>query len=68
MSENTPQSDEYNYQIFNGQGDFEDFPNVLRAGMGAPDFTAILLETGQPVRLSDYWRKGDLVVEFGSFT
>ena len=68
MSENVPQSDEYNYRIFNGQGDFENFPTILRAGQGAPDFSATLLETGQPVRLSDYWRQGELVVEFGSFT
>jgi peroxiredoxin len=41
---------------------------MLRVGMGAPDFSATLLETSQEVRLSDYWRRGDLVVEFGSFT
>lgn len=68
MSENTPKPDSYNYSVFNGQGDFEDFPNVLRTGTPAPDFTATLLETGQRVRLSDYWRQQDLVVEFGSFT
>jgi len=68
MSENVLQSDEYNFRIFSGQGDFEGFPSVLRAGQGAPDFSATLLETGQPVRLSDYWRQWDLVVEFGSFT
>ena len=60
--------DAYNYRIFNGQGDFEDFPNVLRVGTSAPDFTATLLESGQMVKLSDYWQKQDLVVEFGSFT
>lgn len=60
--------DSYNYRVFNGQGDFEDFPNVLRVGTSAPDFSATLLETGQPVKLSDYWQKQDLVVEFGSFT
>jgi len=69
MSEHIPPADdEYNYRVFNGQGDFEGFPNLLRVGMGAPDFSATLLETGQEVRLSDYWRRGDLVVEFGSFT
>lgn len=68
MTDHTPQPDTYNYSVFDGQGDFEDFPNVLRAGSSAPDFVATLLETGQPVRLSDYWRQQDLVVEFGSFT
>ena len=68
MSENNPQLDEYNYSVFNGQGDFEQFITILRVGADAPDFSATLLETGQPVRLSDYWSRGDLVVEFGSFT
>mgnify|MGYP001335434946 CR=1 FL=1 len=68
MPDIPPTSDSYNYSIFNGQGDFEGFPNVLRVGTSAPDFTAVLLETGQSVRLSDYWRQQDLVVEFGSFT
>ncbi len=69
MSDHPPQPDDtYNYSIFNGQGDFEDFPNMLRAGALAPDFAATLLGTGQTVHLSDYWRQRDLVVEFGSFT
>jgi hypothetical protein len=68
MDENEPQVDSYNYGIFNGEGDFADFPTVLRVGTSAPDFSATLLETGSAVRLSDYWRKQDLVVEFGSFT
>ena len=68
MTDIPPTSDTYNYSIFNGQGDFEDFPNVLRVGTSAPDFTATLLESDQTVKLSDYWQKQDLVVEFGSFT
>ena len=68
MTDIPPTSDAYNYRIFDGQGDFEDFPNVLRVGTSAPDFTATLLESGQSVRLSDYWHRQDLVVEFGSFT
>lgn len=68
MIDDTPQPDTYNYSVFDGQGDFEDFATLLKAGASAPDFTATLLETGQPVRLSDYWRQQDLVVEFGSFT
>ncbi len=58
----------YNYTVFEGQGDYEDFPTPWHAGSPAPDFTAILLDTGQPVRLSDYWRERDVLIEFGSFT
>lgn len=68
MTDNIPTPDSYNYSIFNGQGDFENFPAVLRTGERAPDFSATLLETGQITRLSDYWSQHDLVVEFGSFT
>jgi hypothetical protein len=58
----------YNYTIFEGQGDYETFPTSWHAGDQAPDFTAVLLETGEPVRLSDYWRERDVVIEFGSYT
>jgi hypothetical protein len=58
----------YNYTIFEGQGDFERFQMEPRVGSAAPDFPAVLLETGQVVRLSDYWRERDVLVEFGSFT
>ena len=58
----------YNYTTFEGQGDFESFPLGPRIGSLAPDFPAVLLETGEVVRLSDYWRERDVLVEFGSFT
>jgi len=58
----------YNYTTFEGQGDFESFPLGPHVGSVAPDFPAILLETGQAVRLSDYWRERDVLIEFGSFT
>lgn len=58
----------YNYTTFEGQGDFDSFPSGPRVGSPAPDFSAILLETGQQVHLSDYWRERDVLVEFGSFT
>lgn len=57
----------YNYSEFVGS-DFLPFRTHLPVGSSAPDFQAILSETGQPVRLSDYWKKGDLLVEFGSLT
>lgn len=57
----------YNYSDF-VSSDFLPFRTHLPVGSSAPDFQAILLETGQAVRLSDYWKKNDLVVEFGSLT
>ena len=57
----------YNYSEFVGS-DFLPFRTHLPVGSSAPDFQAILLETGQPVRLSDYWKKSDLLIEFGSLT
>ncbi len=57
----------YNYSEFVGS-DFLPFRTHLPVGSPASDFPAILLQTGQPVRLSDFWKKGDLLVEFGSFT
>jgi hypothetical protein len=40
----------------------------ISAGSSAPDCQLILLGKNQSVRLSDYWIKNDLVVEFGSLT
>ena len=57
----------YNYTEFVGS-DFLPFRTHLPVGSSAPDFQASLLETGQAVRLSDYWNKGDLLIEFGSLT
>jgi len=59
--------EKYNYSEFVGS-DFLPFRTHLPVGSRAPDFTTRLLETGQAVRLSDYWEKNDLVVEFGSLT
>ncbi|MCI0779709.1 MAG: hypothetical protein J4N89_00110 [Chloroflexi bacterium] len=59
----------YNYAGFQGgESDFMAFRTKLPVGSAAPDIAATLLDTGQPVQLSDYWRNGDLVVEFGSLT
>ncbi len=57
----------YNYSEFLGS-DFSPFRTHLPVGSRAPDFQSILLDSGQQVRLSDYWRKSDLLVEFGSLT
>jgi hypothetical protein len=58
----------YNYTKFMGGDSFLAFRTLLPVGSSAPDFQALLLDTGQPVHLSDYWRKGDLLIEFGSLT
>ncbi|MBI3014969.1 MAG: hypothetical protein HYY65_07930 [Candidatus Tectomicrobia bacterium] len=58
----------YNYSRFVGSEEFLAFRTILPVGSPAPDFQAMLLETGQSVQLSDYWRKGDVVIEFGSLT
>ena len=62
------QEESYNYAAFAGTDDFLGFRAVLPVGSVAPDFAATLAEDGQPVRLSDYWRDRDLLVEFGSLT
>ena len=59
--------EEYNYSDFVGS-DFLPFRTHLPVGSPAPDFQATLLETGRPVRLSDYWKRSDLLIEFGSLT
>jgi hypothetical protein len=60
--------EEYNYSIFQGKEDFASFRTLLQVGSPAPDFPAMLLETGETVKLSDYWREQDAVIEFGSHT
>ncbi len=63
-----PKNDPYNYTVFEGKEDFVTFRTILQVGSAAPDFSAVMLETGQTVRLSDYWRERDVLVEFGSLT
>ena len=58
----------YNYEEFVGSEDFLAFRTIQSVGTSAPDFEAVLLETGRPVRLSDYWKRNDVLLEFGSLT
>ena len=59
----------YNYAGFQGgESDFQAFRSKLPVGSSAPDFSATLLQTGEPAQLSDFWQDGDVVVEFGSLT
>jgi hypothetical protein len=60
--------EQYNYSVFEGKEDFTGFRTLLQVGSPALDFPATLLETGETVKLSDYWHKQDVVIEFGSHT
>ena len=62
------QIEDYNYSVFVGSEEFMAFRTLLPVGSSAPDFEAKLLETGQRVQFSDYWKKGDVLIEFGSLT
>jgi hypothetical protein len=83
LSFNTPAADgqdaragaaAYNYAVFPPASDrnhFADFADHLKVGAEAPDGELVRLGPGddtERVRLSDYWRDGNLVVEFGSVT
>jgi hypothetical protein len=57
----------YNYSDFVGS-DFLPFRTHLPVGSSAPDFEAKLLENGGRVKLSEYWKSGDVLIEFGSLT
>ena len=64
----------YNYERFDvyvesgadAQG-FGAFPGMLHAGERAPGGELPLLDGGERVRLSELWRQGGVVLEFGSF-
>jgi len=58
----------YNHARFEGSENFLAFRSVLPVGSPAPDFRATLLDSGEPVSLSDYWKKSDVLIEFGSIT
>ena len=62
---------EYNYASFPldmEMRDFEAFPEALTVGGRAPSGDVIDAASGEPVRLSRYWRSGPCVIEFGSIT
>ena len=60
--------EDYNYSVFVGSEEFLAFRTLLPVGSSAPDFEAHLLDTAHPVKLSEYWKSGDVLLEFGSFT
>lgn len=64
-------AEEYNYPDFVMSREmpaFQAFPDHLRAGQRAPDAELVRLDDMAKVKLSDYWRDGPVVTEFGSFT
>jgi hypothetical protein len=65
---NQTEVEEYNYSVFVGSEEFIAFRTLLPVGSSAPDFQATLLENGQPMKLSEYWKKRDVLIEFGSLT
>lgn len=63
--------DVYNYPVFPENMDaeaFEAFPGLLKVGQAAPDAEVTRLQDGARVKLSEYWSRKYLVIEFGSFT
>ena len=58
----------YNYSAFAGSEDFLAFRDICHVGTSAPDFETLRLDDNKKVKLSDYWKKGDIVLEFGSLT
>lgn len=64
----TGTDDGYNYATFVGDDDFLAFRTALPVGSKAPDFPVVVAATGEPDRLSDFWRDADLLIEFGSLT
>lgn len=61
-------ADTYNYERWRDPVDFSGFRSAVPIGTAAPDISATLLETGETVRLSQYWAAGDVLVEFGAVT
>jgi len=58
------QLETYNYSVFEAKEDFVGFRSILKAGIPAPDFSVKLLETGEQVQLSDYWRELERITTF----
>lgn len=65
---NQKEVEAYNYEEFVGGDSFLAFRTLLPVGSPAPDFQASLLDSGKPVQISEYWKKGDVLIEFGSLT
>lgn len=64
--------DEYNYSVFEMDREMpiiEAFGDVdIGPGGRAPSFALEDLDTGEAVEMSELWRDGLAIIEFGSFT
>lgn len=61
----------YNYRQFPQDlevATFQAFRDAVGVGKPAPDGSLYDLASGESVTLSDLWRSGPLVIEFGSFS
>jgi len=58
---NQTEVEEYNYSVFVGSEEFVSFRTLVPVGSSAPDIQATVLDTGQSIRLSEYWKKGEEV-------
>lgn len=65
-------AEEYNYRNFPLDLDMSSFQGFRdgapKPGQPAPDGELTNTATGERVNLSDLWRRGHLVIEFGSIT
>lgn len=64
-------AEDYNYADFVLRREiplFDSFRDNLHVGEKAPDFELLRLDDGRRVHLSEYWKDGAAVIEFGSFT
>ncbi len=64
-------TDAYNYRHFPLDLDaahFDAFADHLHPGDRGPDGPLYDVATGETVSLSDYWKNGPVVVEFGSYS
>ena len=68
MDDRQREIETYNYATFEGTDDFLAFRTALPVGSAAPDVAAVDATSGERGRLGDYWRRGDLLIEFGSLT
>ncbi len=68
MDHNEQAIAQYNYSEFVGSEEFLAFRSLCQVGTSAPDFATLRLNDRQTVKLSDYWKNGDVVLEFGSLT
>lgn len=57
----------YNYDVFQGEEDWDSFKTTLHVGEKAPDFVLTDLD-GQTVSLSSLWSARHVMIEFGSYT